>query len=376
MQMATVLGLGRSDPADEIQQASDALSMAVSETQFGAVEEEGRSALSRAPADASAVSLLGLAEAQQNRSGQAAAFMKAASALSHRDTAADLWLFERAIAARRYAEAFRHGDALLRRDQVAYQPIMTAMAKAANDPAAIKPLAERLSHNPSWRMNFIYWATRGPTARFMYPLFDAMRAAGSPPTQEEVEMFLNQLAANGDYQHAYLFWLLSLSPHELANLGDVYDGDFEGRTTLAPFGWTFASNAAGVARIATSPTGSQALEVDSDGYASDVLASQLLVLPAGRYHLSGKEQTSAGDATDAFRWFLTCTGGAALIELPMGPPHAGWRGFGGDFEVPPEGCPGQLLTLKAFAGERNGGVTVWYDDLNVTPIHAETAQAQ
>lgn len=361
------MGLGRPDSDEQLSQASDALTTAVTEPQFGAVEEAAQDALSRAPLSASAVSLMGLAEAQQGRRDRARMLMGAANALSHRDSASDLWLFEDALQAHRYAEAFRHGDALLRRDQGANLPVMFAMISAANDPAAIEPLARRLVTNPGWRFSFFYNAIRPPLPTYIDTLFQAMRKAGSPPTEDEMERFLNQLAATGDYEHAYLYWALTLSPAELSDLGYIYDGDFEGRNTLTPFGWKLLSNDAGAARISAAPGGGQALEVESDGYAKGTVASQLMVLPPGAYRLVGRTQTTSEDAADVLRWTVSCANGPTLAEAPAGPPGPQWRRFEVAFVVPAEGCTGQWLNLKAESSTRHDGVTVWYDNLNAVP---------
>jgi tetratricopeptide (TPR) repeat protein len=369
MQALPGLGVGRPDPAVQVRQAAAQMNWPSPQDQASA-QATAREALSRSPMEAQAVSLLAQGLIQAGRRAEAERMFRAATALSHRNTTADLWLFDQAMRAQDYEEAFNRADAVLRRDDQAYLPLFDAMYSAARDPAALKPLAARLALAPPWRVVFFARLFTPNTApAFVYPLFDAMREAGSPPTHGELEGYLRVLAREEKYEQAYLVWLLSMQTETLESLDYVYDGEFDGRPATAPFGWKLGGGAGGGAVLEDAPGGGRALMVNSDGYTAGTYAQQLLVLPPGQYQLVGAMQAPANAAAGELGWSVACVSATpeVLAQAPARPTD-GWRRFSAAFTVPAGGCKAQMLTLKSHPGERRTTMAVWYDKLAVQPV--------
>lgn len=361
------LGIGRPDPSVELREAVALLPQAQGETDYRAIENRARAVLDRSPLQARALSLMATARDRRGRSGEAGRLIDAAGTLSRRDNVANLWLFGRAMERADYETALSHADALMRRDIDANRPVMAVIVSAARDPAIIEPLAKRLALSPSWRNTFFEFTLRNPLPPFVYSLFGAMQAQGAPPTAGEMGAYLGRLVQAGDYEQAYLAWLLSLSSDGLKDLAYVYDGTFEGRETIPPFGWTFKTGAGGLAVIEDAPGGGKALLVNSNGYTQADFATQLVVLAPGVYRLTGRMQGSQRADAGGLGWTLICeVSGAVLLDAPAQPTNGRWRPFSAVFTVP-AGCPAQKLKLRSGSGAGRAALDVWYDDLAIAP---------
>ena len=96
---------------------------------------------------------------------------------------------------------------------------------------------------------------------------------------------------------------------------------------------------------------------------------QLLALPPGKYHLSGRVRLDDLRSERGLVWTLTCTeGGRVLAETEPMSGHRGWSPFGLDLVVPEQACGGQWLTLRIPAripAEQLIGGAAWFDDLQI-----------
>ena len=132
---------------------------------------------------------------------EAAPLMGLAGERSKRDTAASLWLMQRALEAGRYDEAFANADALLRRDieperRERLYALLTAAA--ALDPAR-PALAKRLGERPWWRESFLRdLAAKGEPDAGQSVLV-ALQAAGAGASAEEGQAFLVRRVASGQF---------------------------------------------------------------------------------------------------------------------------------------------------------------------------------
>ncbi|HET9336229.1 MAG TPA: hypothetical protein VFO12_07475 [Sphingomicrobium sp.] len=121
------------------------------------------------------------------------------------------------------------------------------------------------------------------------------------------------------------------------------DPDFR-TDRLAPFGWTLASDASGVAE----PQGQGRLHALYYGRDDKVLADQLLMLEPGPYRLSMKV-SGASPTAKSLVWAIRCLPSATeLADLALDPKE-GARSA--SFAVPAAGCQAQRLELKGTAPE-------------------------
>jgi hypothetical protein len=360
-----IVQAARPEPRRATREAWRALPKAKTPDEFAALERTARTSLARGPLDGHAVSLLGTVSDARGDTGKAEAFMRAASRLSHRDDAADLWLFQNGVQARRYDDAFTHLDGFLRRNHPRPMPAMIkVIAAAAYQPDAMPAFARRLAHNPVWRGDFyIYLAgiTTEPSAAF--PLMNMVKEAGSPPTAQEISLDVSRMAAAGRYDEAYLHWLLFLPPDKATEISDLKDGDFKG-THTPPFGWDLSTGKAVIETASAYGRDEKALRMGYNGFSEAAFTRQLLMLTPGTYDFTGSYLTESPDSAGRFRWTVICAASQApLVEQKPQDSHQQWRTFSVRFTVPEDGCTAQWLTATALPGLNHVAVGAWYDRL-------------
>jgi hypothetical protein len=203
-----------------------------------------------------------------------------------------IWLMRRDLLARRFAGAFAHADALLRREPTPPPGVFAILTAAALEPGAVGPLAERLAANPSWRsdfFDFLAGEARPPPTTVTAALLTRLAAGPTPPTDAEVAPYLRLLVSQQRFADAAAAWR-RLTPGAPSTATGVYDGDFERPPGSTPFDWSLGGGVGWTASIAASPDGprGQALNVEYDGVSPPQPLRQLLVLSPGAYRLSGR----------------------------------------------------------------------------------------
>jgi hypothetical protein len=152
---------------------------------------------------------------------------------------------------------------------------------------------------------------------------------------------LSSLVVAGDYRRARQIWndigRAGLQPGQL-----LYDSDFSSAGPPPPFNWKLVSSVVGLAERQPG----KRLHVIFYGNQDGVLASQLLLLPAGKYRLQ-MQLVGAPVHAEALRWSLRCDKSSEPSES-TGLDEAGRRGWA--FDVP-AGCRAQWLELSGRSGD-------------------------
>lgn len=360
-------------PADRdgvLEQDLSSLAKPLARSEREAIVARARAVLRRSPLKASAVSLIGHVRRVEGRTRDANLLFSAAWKLSHREASADLWLFEKGMAERRYPEAFLHADALLRREPTLRMSIFPLLLASIGDPTAISPLVERLSLNPDWRRPFFATAFEGPDGQRAATLLWALKDAGDPAMKVEVEAYLSALVAGKRYEQALLAWMLFLPSAELQKVGGIFDGDFSDRSTFVPFGWQLESGGGGTVGVESSDGGGGALAVELFGQPAPNLARQLLVLPPGRHRFTLRTRSTASGTGSPLAWTVSCAeDGRPLARLDILAGDESWRTLSVLVDVPQSGCAGQLLKLAADGPDRTIS-RLWFDDLTISPLES------
>ena len=156
-----------------------------------------------------------------------------------------------------------------------------------------------------------------------------------------VDAFINR----GDVSGAFLLWAQMQSIDASKGQERVRNASFNQKPN-PPFGWKLFGGPSGTAGISNG-----ALQVTHSGESSNVLLTQLLMLPPGSYRLSFEAKKGAENATN-FVWRLDCVGsGEKLLELPFASLYSFEKQMADRFVVPPQGCPGQFIALAGRALE-------------------------
>lgn len=168
-------------------------------------------------------------------------------------------------------------------------------------------------------------------------------APREPPISRSawLPILLGSLTAAGDYAKARQIWAGATGARG-SEAALLFDPDFTRPDAPEPFNWSLTSSPTG---LAERQQGS-GLHVIFYGQQDGVLASQLLVLPPGRYRLS-TQVTSVAAAADGLRWSLSCAQGGKELASRALPSTIGrpWT-----FEVPPS-CRAQQLQLVGSAAD-------------------------
>lgn len=174
-------------------------------------------------------------------------------------------------------------------------------------------------------------AADAANADLVLALADRGRAG---PKSSWLGPLLSGLVSAGQYEKARDVWE-RIARVQVDRGALIYDPRFTRAEAPPPFNWTLTSSTVGLAERQKGG----GLHVIYYGQEDGALASQLLILPPGRYRLTTQGGTP-GPAS-ALEWRLVCErGNAAIASVPLD--RAIRRGFA--FEVPGS-CPAQRLEL-------------------------------
>ena len=344
----------------------------------GALRLAGR-ALQLYPLNAGALTSYGFASDQLGRPGPADQAMSAAGELGWRDELTQVWLLRRDLLARRYASALDHGDAVMRRQDVVPPIVLAVLAAAAKDPNAVGPIERHLANAPNWRLPFFVFLTveaHPPATDIAGTLLSQLAGGSTPPTGAEQALFLRRLGGDGRFDDAASAWR-KFHP-KAAAAGYVNDGDFETASDQTPFDWMMIQGVGWAAGIYDSPAGGgEALQVSYDGVSPPMALRQTVILPPGRYRLSGRAYLESGTSPETLAWRLACvTTNDVFAQAPTpSAPQATWTPFSVELNLPAGRCPAEWLQLTAEPGDVRKDIVVWYDDIAITPFAASPAIA-
>ncbi len=312
---------------------------------------EARRAVQRDPVDARSSSLLGsVLLALGNEAGARAAFT-VSSALGWRDPPTQLYWMAEAFDRGDLKVASQRLDALLRQNPVFPQG-QQFLAQFGATPQGRTELVDRLADTPVWRRNYFLDFTDTTPESLTHRAQVAVGLARKTGTPEcaLVAPLTHALAANRRFAEATQVRLA----HCLGSYGNSYlaDGDFAHALPSSPltaFDWTFPeSGEIGILLAPAAGFAGKALSINSAAPRESAFATQLLVLPQGRYALSWRALTTAGEPAAVVSPSVACD---PASRRPLNAEIQDRRSgrFAGSFAVPPD-CPAQWLTFWMAPG--------------------------
>jgi len=317
--------------------------------------------------DARALRILALKEGGGD-SPKAAEMMLLARSLSKRDTVVEAWLFDHYARQQDFAKAFDHADVLLREDPDLADQLFPILGSVAASPQATKHLASRLTLEPSWRTPFLAFLSEKGDPNAAFGLLQALNQGKTKPTDAEAGALFQRLISLKQYEPALLAWLLLAPPDRIARFDGLYDGAFDNRGGPAPFNWSLTGGVGGTVDVSPAPDrpGDNTLHVNYDGYSNVLLASQVVVLSPGAYRITGEAKFVPPLGSQNLAWSIACLENEGVV-LGKGSsnPAQSWQSFSIPFEVPSEGCTGQILRLIPVSGERRTSIDAWYDKIAI-----------
>ncbi len=232
-------------------------------------------------------------------------------------------------------------------------------------------LTSLLADGPPWRSAYLgslYANSNGlQTAANLAVLLQSSRA---PLTTPELQQFYLEMMARR--QIAIVRTVRARLNRPAANRA-VTNGGFDDPTAPEPFQWALIQKAGATTEVMADDAdpSNPALRVEYDGYSTADIALQRVFLTPGRYRLSFKSKTEAGDPAGRLAWALICDpGGQSLLSASgitaAGARNQAWTFSTADFSVP-QACPSQSLQLKGLPLDRRTPMVVWFDQVAVEP---------
>jgi hypothetical protein len=200
----------------------------------------------------------------------------------------------------------------------------------------------------------------------------------NPPSKAALRPYINRLVRDGRYKQAYQIWSDSLPAAARPDRRYPYNRDFKLAVDGMAFNWLLSPETGADIRIAQVEGGRQlALKVEFSGARVQFAnVQQMMLLPPGRYRLSGRVKAEDLRSPRGLWWHVFCATetriGLGHTDLVSG--NLPWTEFGVDFEVPADGCEAQWLQLELparIASERKIEGQVWYQFLRIKPIPEE-----
>lgn len=335
-------------------------------------KELADASLVRAPFNASALRVRGLAEAQLGNVAAADQILTLAGNWSLRDDPTHAWLVENRLRRGNYGSAFAHADTLARRRPDIYPRVFSLFTvAAATDPRALPYLAQVLGAAPPWRQDFFEYLYKNPKgAPVLGALALALERTPHPLTARELQKLYSNWTAERRFQG---LWALRERLGRPPLSESIQNGDFsiDLETQSFPFGWQLGGGPGLGATLSEDDlrSGDVALRVEFDGFGSGVFTEQLLLLRPGTYGLSGEERVETPATELRMAWRVRCAeSNAALLDYRPGyglDEADSWHRFSARFVVPAENCSAQWLRLEALPDDRKTTIAVWFDALKL-----------
>jgi hypothetical protein len=218
----------------------------------------------------------------------------------------------------------------------AVAPYLAAYAKNRSNWPAVRRLFESDRH--------LQALTLAELARDPANTESVMALARGMPAGDNAQWLsplLGSLVAAGQYGRAKAIWA-AVSKARITPGTLLYDADFKDNAAPPPFNWSLKSSTLG---LAERQSGGR-LHVLYYGQQEGVLASQLLLLAPGTYHLTA-QLLGGGERAGALSWGVRCDKAVeafSSIALDAAAAH-GWT-----FTVP-AGCQAQWLELDGHTAD-------------------------
>jgi hypothetical protein len=254
--------------------------------------------------------------------------------------------------------------------------VFPAMARLLASPRHRAAIARIAVRDAAWVGPFLADACRrGTDPSLIAPL--VMQAAPSAKAPDAAYCVIDRLRGTGQWEQAYHLWLNLLPRERRARLGYVFNGGFETPPSHLGFDWILqqapekqAGHTAEIVRV-PGTAGQRALRVAYNGNRqTGVPARQYLLLPEGRYELTGSGRPEGIKAARGLHWTVRCVKADQVSEIVARSERfigsSDWRRFSLEFAAD-GACSGYALQLEPVLA-REGEVAfvsgvAWFDDL-------------
>ena len=307
-------------------------------------------ALDRDVTNSLAVEFVALGADRAGDHDRAARLFHLSDRISRRSLPTRLWLIQASVDRGDVPGALRDFDIALRTSTDAPKLLFPVLSRASTEPSLAPALARLLDRPSDWRLPFLHDAiTDYGGAAGIAAVALRMRERGWLVANHVDDTLVGQLIVEERYAEARVVQDAFHQTAESASL--VRDPAFADIRARYPFGWQIEDQGEIGARRGKA-NGRPVLAYQSQSGGSGPVATQLLILPSGRYRLTTRTATPAEDGTAPPFWTLTCAGENGQQIALLDEPPTGNASL--DFIVP-SGCGAQWLGLNLRGSDRPDG---------------------
>jgi len=336
------------------------------------------------PLNRYAVYLLGRTSGDGSIAADHARLLSLAADRSRRDVEIQTMAVDRFLAEDSFPQALERLDGLIRSNPGRRTRLFDALLDLAQNAGNRGALVGLLAQSPPWRKDFLTYIPRSAaSAQNASLLMTDLRSTRSPPQSSELAPFISKLIDDGAIDQAYSFWLNALTEAQLERAGNIYNGDFEAELAqLGPFDWVVVPTRNVVARTVRNTSADRGTVLELYFAGSEILyrnVYQRLMLPPGRYTLTGAYRANNLENDRGFVWRIYCNaaGKQMMGESPAMKGTRDWGPFVIDFTIPDTGCTSQILRLELNARAkldlRVRGI-LRFDDLKIDRQETDSQQ--
>ncbi len=335
-----------------------------SRSQIALAAGHGVTALRHNPTLPAAARLVAMQAALRGDEAQAAMLFDYAAAMSKRDIPTQFWLLERRVAQNDVSGALSHFGIALQVAPGTRELLFPVLTSALSERHLVVPIARLVRGGDSWRPAFLYHvAEHAANPRHAAALYLALAALGQPPAPDHLAPLIGRLIAASAYDQAARLYALVDREWRRGDVNAQLDGGFARAGDFPPLGWTVNPD---TAYRGARPDRSDdiALHINLPASGRVWAARRLLLLPAGRYDLSGRVGAAEGRPAGRVRVGLACLQEqepATYAEAPL--VNGAIRGS----VATPPGCPVQWLSIGVETQAGTPGGSAWVDELRLAP---------
>lgn len=326
-------------------------------------------ALSRQPANARAVRLMGYVQDVSGNKNKAAHTLTLAERLSRRDAGTQLWLLEDAVQRDDVPNVLQHYDRMLRTSNDSRNVLFPILTSALKNGEVRTAFARYIRQPSPWVATYLsYGILEGGDP---VSIADAIDVAGGLPNTEQFgtlnTQLLDRLVAVGQFARARQFYL-SLPGRRATDLERVDLNDATVNPANSPVAWQPTATGSSGAEIGNSGR-SLSMRIFGTSGETVAVARKMLILTPGRYSLTLKIGTVEGDPKSAIGIVVGCKAvgqDTVLLEQRV-PLEKSPTVASASFSVPAQ-CEAEFVTLQAIGGLGEQGFDVELSSFKVAKM--------
>lgn len=210
-----------------------------------------------------------------------------------------------------YPQALERLDGLIRARPALRNKFYDVLTVFARSNPSRAPLIDLLAKNPPWRKDFFSYLPRSSTdTKTISLLIAELRTAKTQLQAGEIAPFISKLIADGASDTAYALWLNALDETQLKRAGYIYNGDFEAPfARQGAFDWIVMPARNVVVRTFQNASAGKGIVLEVTFAGAQISYRniyQRLMLPAGRYTLTGQYRAANLQNDRGLVWRIYC----------------------------------------------------------------------